>query len=60
MNLIWTSELPTKPGYYWTRWRSGRKWMVEIRYLYDQRRYMTHVWRGWQFAGPIPKPKVKK
>jgi hypothetical protein len=61
VNLTWSTETPTEPGFYWHRYpgKRGDVFKVErdhgclivLPYGYD-----TREWEGSEWAGPIPEP----
>lgn len=66
--MIWTTEKPTKPGWYW--WRDpyknnrapevcrvmDRKGQL-IAYFNDDSIYLTEFTQPCEWAGPIPEPE---
>ena len=71
--IYWTTEHPTKPGYYW--WKEGKdsrpypslrkvsyvkytkQWIVSV-YNSDEFQYLDNVDGFW--AGPVPEPQEAK
>ncbi len=63
--MIWTTEIPTVPGYYWCRMHS-LEFVTEIRLkeghafsygFYHEEMLVSDTHGFW--AGPIPKPTYK-
>jgi hypothetical protein len=64
--LVWTTEPPTEPGWYWVRWKNGLC-DVELGRLTDVpigAMLLEHQMLGFanfsHFAGPIPEPQEEK
>ena len=55
MSLVWKSQRPTVPGWYWVREGDGREFVVEYRI---ERGVLKAMWSGEfvAFAGPLAKP----
>ena len=49
MNLAWTTEPPTEPGWYWVKWRQTSNHPAEVAW--------TMLLHPSHFAGPIPEPQ---
>jgi hypothetical protein len=49
--LVWTTEPPTEPGWYWAKAKGGATWTFHFN--------GEEFWHGdvTHFAGPIPEPQ---
>lgn len=71
MPLYWTTEKPTREGWYWIRHPELSARVVKVHFTgpnINGRAYMTHDYmhHGWctgkeiifEYAGPVPEPTV--
>jgi hypothetical protein len=51
--LVWTTDTPTEPGWYWVKWSGGGTTIRHLNVFEIKREghTMSH------FAGPIPEPQ---
>lgn len=66
--MTWTTDLPTKPGWYWYRHPEHKEWIVEV--ISTGSAVNVRFEWGWvdifachrhsEWAGPIQRPKENK
>lgn len=66
----WTTDVPTKSGWYWYRWNGANPKLVELLhakgderlYRQDERAYLHDPDSGAlsEYAGPLPEPEEEE
>jgi hypothetical protein len=58
--LVWTTDPPTEPGWYWVRWTDGETDVDHFDMGYFSEDSPSPFGAFTHFAGPIPEPQEEE